>query len=267
MSRPATVPPGLAAALLVLRAGLCAGQIVSPAPGAPAATPGPLARYAFHVSVLRSAPADIDYQWDAEIGGDLDLVDYGAGRVTFLATYETIVGDERRTFDPIQGNYLLDLSASWRAPAVELFGVLHHVSRHLSDREKRQPVDWNMVGGRVLGRLHRGRTTLVLSAHVLWVVQRAFVDYAREIGGEVALVQERGAGRALLLRASIARLGLIAGAARPVPIDARTEVGVRLPGRAAAVEIVGGLERRADAVTLAPGGRTAVLVGVRVVSP
>jgi hypothetical protein len=267
MSRGARAELGLAAGLLLLGPGVAGAQIVSPAPAPAAAAPGPLSRYGFHLSVLRSAPADLLYRWDADIGGDLDLVDYGAGRLTFLANYETIVGNQRRNVDPVQGNYLLDLSASWRAGGVELFGVLHHVSRHLSDREKPRPVDWNMVGGRALGRIRRGGAALVVSAHALWTVQRSFVDYAREIGGHVAFARELSPRRAFLLRGSIAVLDVVAGASRGAQLDVRAESGLRLAGGVAAAEIVGAVERRADALTLAPGPRAAVLAGVRFVRP
>ena len=49
---------------------------------------------------------------DASIDRILNFVDYGHGRVRFVANYEAVLGEELRNFDPNQGNYLLDLSAS-----------------------------------------------------------------------------------------------------------------------------------------------------------
>jgi len=38
---------------------------------------------------------------------------------------------------------------STRVKGFYVAGVFHHLSRHLADRAKRPPVDWNMFGGRV----------------------------------------------------------------------------------------------------------------------
>ena len=68
--------------------------------------------------------------------------------------------EEFRQFDPNQGNYTLEGSGSVRAGPIEVAGVFHHVSRHLSDRPKRFPVDWNMIGGRIRAATARGRSEL-----------------------------------------------------------------------------------------------------------
>ena len=47
------------------------------------------------------------FVWDTNFGGELDVVDYGTGRATFVANYQAILGDEFRHFDPNQGNYIL----------------------------------------------------------------------------------------------------------------------------------------------------------------
>ena len=92
-----------------------AAQIASTSPGEAIPAPGLLSRYRFHLNAVRLTVDEPEFNWDADFGGDIDLLDYRAGRVTFLSNYEVILGDERREFDPVQGNYTLDLSASWRA--------------------------------------------------------------------------------------------------------------------------------------------------------
>jgi hypothetical protein len=125
-----------------------------------------LPRFDFLVSMEHLFSEERRFVWDANFGGDLDIVDYGGGRLTFVANYQTILGSEFRAFDPNQGNYTLEGAASARAGAFELAGVFHHVSRHLSDRPKRHPIDWNMIGGRIRGGGVRGRTELQARADV-----------------------------------------------------------------------------------------------------
>ena len=60
-----------------------------------------------------SSGDDPRYVWDADFGGELDIVDYGAGRVTFEANYQVVLGEEIRSFDPNQGNYILAGLASF----------------------------------------------------------------------------------------------------------------------------------------------------------
>ena len=73
--------------------------------------------------------------WDADFGGELDVVDYGVGRFTFEANYQVVVGEEIRYFDPNQGNYILAGNVSTHA-GFEIAGQLYHQSRHLADRPK-----------------------------------------------------------------------------------------------------------------------------------
>ena len=90
--------------------------------------------------------------WDTHWGADFDLVDYVKGRVSFLVDYQAVLGNEFRPFDPNQGNYMLEFSGSRRLGRTELVGAFHHVSRHLSDRPKRQAIAMNVLEGRVLRR-------------------------------------------------------------------------------------------------------------------
>ena len=146
-----------------------------------------LTRYRFHLDAEHVASSDPRFVWDADFGGDVDFVDYGRGRITALANYEVFLGNQFRSFDPNQGNYTLDLSASLRFGGNEVFGVFHHISRHLSDRPKVFSVDWNMAGVRVVRRTARGRLEMMVEGRALGVLKRSYVDYTAEIGGGLDL--------------------------------------------------------------------------------
>ncbi|MBI4887011.1 MAG: hypothetical protein HY824_07955 [Acidobacteria bacterium] len=74
-----------------------------------------LSRFAFQVGLEHFVADDPRFVWDAHWGGDVDLVDYGRGALTFAATYQTVLGSQFRDFDPVQGNYTLEAAASARA--------------------------------------------------------------------------------------------------------------------------------------------------------
>ncbi len=92
---------------------------------APAAAQQPvqfLPRFDFHLAAEHLSDDDPRFAWDADFGGEVDVVDYRAGRVTFTANYEVVMGDQFRRFDPNQGNYILAGSASARAGEIEVAG-------------------------------------------------------------------------------------------------------------------------------------------------
>jgi len=137
-----------------------------------------LADYNFHISLEAISNADPRFTWDACAGGDLDVVDFGWGRLTLLADYEVIAGDELRPFDTTQGNYTLEASVALRVRGTELSGVLHHVSRHLGDRPKPSSVAWNVLGVRIRRRFGSESTAVDVGAGIGSIVQHASVDYA-----------------------------------------------------------------------------------------
>jgi hypothetical protein len=205
-----------------------------------------LPRFDFHVSMEHLFSEEIPYVWDANFGGDIDLVSVGRTRATFVANYQTILGSEFRAFDPNQGNYILEGSVSVRAGAVEAAGVFHHVSRHLSDRPKRNAVDWNMVGGRVRGGGRHARIEYDARVDVRRVIQHTFVDYRWEIDGEVAtrlMLQPRVA---LMATGAWRMLGVDGTRGRDNQHGFRGEGGVRLVGRSAALELFLAAEQRVD---------------------
>lgn len=258
---------GLLLALLLAPPAADAQIASRPAGPAPPA-PGPLSRYRFHLDAIRLFTDEPQYRWDADFGGDLDLFDYRTGRFTFLSNYEVILGDERRAFEPMQGNYTLDLSASYRTRFGEVFAVFHHLSRHLSDRTKPEPVDWNMLGVRVMRPYSRGRVAVTGSAHALWTVQRSFVDYDAEYGGEVRLQYQLDRRSSAFARTTLHVFDTdeaIAGRGRQT--GARVEGGVRLSGAAATLELVAGVERRIDFAPLQFAARSWAFVGFRLLHP
>ena len=101
------------------------------------ATVGFLTSYRFHLNASGRVPSEDNFVWDADFGGDLDLVDLQYFRVNLLVNFESILGKQKRAVDPNQGNYTIDVSAWWRTvvPDAGLGFTLHHVSRHLTHRD------------------------------------------------------------------------------------------------------------------------------------
>ena len=184
----------------------------------------------------------------------MDVVDYGAGRVTFRTDYEAVLGRERHRYDLNQGNYTFDATGSYRVRPVELSAVISHVSRHLVDRENVPAISWNAIGVRAEYTSTKRTSASARSAPVLegeleltHAIKPAFVDYVwlthmridarHPINDRVSLVtsaygEVRGVNH--LFRDERVCGGWFEG-------------GVRLNGRAAAVELVVGYERRLDA--------------------
>lgn len=256
------------AAVFTLMAMPAAAQTAMAPPPAEASTSSPalLSRFDFSVGMEHISSEDQRFVWDAYWGAELDLVDYGAGRLMFAAAYQTILGEEFRIFDPNQGNYMLAGSASARAGALEVAGVFHHVSRHLSDRPKRFPVDWNMIGARVLGSGVRGRTELRGRVDLRRVIQRSFVDYEWELDGET-VARIRVAPRAAIVAGGGARiLGVDESRGRGTQYGLRGEGGIRFDGGAAALELFVAAERRIDPYQLEFATATWVTAGFRLIS-
>lgn len=253
----------LAPALLLLMAARpAAAQSVRP----PA--PGFLAAYRFHLNAASIATDDQRFVWDADLGGDVDLIDYGAGRLNFLANYEVVLGDEFRAFDPNQQNYTLDVSSSLRAGGGEIAAVFHHVSRHFSDRPKRFAIDWNSLGVRVAHTAAEGRAHVDTHARYERIVKRSFVDYAWEAGVGAAVRYAIASRLAVIGSGEIAWLGIDRDlSARDRQRAGRAEGGVRIMGRGGALELFVAVERRVDAHPLDRETRTWALVGFRLLSP
>jgi hypothetical protein len=226
-----------------------------------------LSRTAFFVSAEHLSGDDPRFVWDAHFNGSVDLVDYGAGRVTFDADYEVVLGEELRPFDTNQGNYILAGSASRRLGAYEIAGVFHHESRHMADRPKRDPVDWNMVGMRVQREFAAGGGhRLDARIEARGVVQKSFVDYRWELAGRLRHQSPLAARLELVLGVGVQVLGVDGSAGRGTQVGVRSEGAVRFDGRAAAAELFVAAERRVDPWPLTHSTASWIAVGFRLLT-
>lgn len=226
-----------------------------------------LSRYDFLILLAGLDINDNRFSWDARAGADLDVVDYVVGRVSVRAEYEALLGNEQQLFDPNQGLYTLEASSSFRAGPNEFAAVLHHVSRHLSDRANTRGIGMNVVGGRVLRRIPVGAATVDLRADVGRITKRSYVDYTWRAQIDLVARRPLTARLGLLGRAFGETYGVnqrIAG--REGQRGGRLEGGVRISGRAAALELFAGYERVVDAVPLDRQPRRWAFGGFRVVN-
>ena len=251
-----------------MRAAACFFAVLAAA--VPAAAQAPtvefLPRSVFHMGAARLSSDDIRFSWDADFGGEIDFVDFGRGRITFVGNYQVVMGDELKAFDPNQGNYILEGSASGRFPGVELAAVFYHQSRHLSDRAKTQPVDWNMLGVRARRAWIAGPMHVDARADVRGSVQRTLVDYRWELDARARADRVLRPGVGVLVAGSVRRLGVDGSQNRGGQTGYRVEGGVRLDGRAGAVELFVAGERRIDPYPLEFSTMTWVTAGFRLLS-
>ena len=231
--------------------------------------PGFLTSYRFHLNALHLGSGSDSFVWDTDFGGDLDVFDLQHFRGNVLVNFESIFGQQIRAIDPNQGNYTVDLSTWWRTviPGAELGATFHHVSRHLSDREKEFAIAWNMVGFQFTSPLVLGGWDVDMGYRLLKILQRSFVDYTGEIGGSVQ------ASRPLHRRVSL----IVGGELTAVTVSAadrgrgnqfgsRIEIGARFPGRAGVGEVFFSREQRIDANPLDLAPTTFTMAGFRFLS-
>ena len=119
---------------------------------------------------------------------------------------------------------------SGRLRGFEAALVFHHESRHLSDRAKREPVDWNMVGARVERRLQVGRAALDARVDVRSVIQQSLVDYDWEFDGGLRGRYPLTSRVALVGAGAVRRIAVDGSRDRDDQTGARIEGGVRVDG-------------------------------------
>lgn len=225
-----------------------------------------LPRATFRLTGEHLSSDDARYVWDTRFAGELDVIDYGVGRATFLISYEAVLGEQLRAFDPNQGNYILAASASARAAGLELAGVFHHESRHLSDRIKIVPVDWNMLGGRVSKAVTSGRARMAGRADLRGVVQKSFVDYTWEFDLVMSSHLALRPRVALISAVDLRVLGVDGSRNRSTQTGFRGEGGMRFEGKAGAAELFLAAERRIDPYPLEFSTVTWVSAGFRLLT-
>ena len=149
--------------------------------------------------------------------------------------------------------------------------MFYHLSRHLSDRVKRQPVDWNMLGGT---RRHDVRAAAATRRRVRAPTCAApctdtYVDYTWELDAGVRVHQPRAtARRPSVGRRIAAAVWAWTGQREPRHADRVSRRG-RLAvstGTAGAIELFVAVERRIDPYQLEFGTATWASVGMRLLS-
>jgi hypothetical protein len=223
-------------------------------------------RYDFHLNAEHLSHDDPRYVWDMNYGGELDLFAYRSTRMTFVANYQAMLGEQMWEFDPNQGNYVLGGSLMTVINGVEVGPVFYHQSRHLSDRAKDFPVDWNMLGGRVAKHIEEGGTTLDLRLDLRRTIQRTYVDYQWELDAGGIAQFRLHPHLALVGRGFLRRLTVDGSRNRGTQTGGRVDGGIRIDGAKGAVEFFLAVERRIDPYQLEFGTERWTSVGMRLLS-
>jgi hypothetical protein len=236
---------------------------------APPDAPGLFTHAQFHMVVDLLVPTAEPFVWNAEAGGEFDVVDVGRARLNLLAHYQAVLGRELQPFDPVQGNYRLQALGALRLGGRrgELGLYLNHVSRHLGDRPKEFGIAWNTLGLQYGWRGGRGNWHVEAVGRGAWVVLRNFVDYRATLEADLFATRPvaplvdlfvRGAAGHTFVRPGVERRDSLLGY--------RAETGVRVAGRRASADLYLGVEQRGDADALTRESRRWLVVGLRILS-
>ena len=214
-----------------------------------------LSRYDFQLEInVLSGDNGNQYRWDAHYGGSVDVFNYVKGRTTFVGDYEAVIGSELRPFDPNQGNYILEPATSWFIGDNEVAFVFHHVSRHLSDRPKTFAVAYNIIEGRYLRKFELANDTSVsVRTSGGHLAQHSDVDYTWAFDWDVMARHRMNPHVEWYGRSTGELFGvdpLVRNEDRGVQYTTRLEVGTRLTGGKADLELFVGAEHRLDASLL-----------------
>lgn len=228
---------------------------------------GLLTGYAFNLGLETLSGDDPRYQWDFDLGGEVDLLRIGPGRVNLAVNFENVLGEILQRFDPIFGNYTIDTLGGATTHGVELAAVFHHVSRHLGDRAKPFGIAWNMLGIRATWLGRPGGVEVQARGWAQGTVNRYFVDYAGEVGGDVLAERAFNDKVSVVVRGTLDAMFIDGSESdRGTQVGGRIEGAVRLTGSGAAVEFYVAADRRVDADPYEQKPETWGLLGLRVVN-
>jgi hypothetical protein len=232
-----------------------AAQTPAPQPAAAwSPVPGFVPRTAVSVSLSRLDAGDARFSWAMRFNADIDVFDYKRGRVNFYGDYDAVFGVERRVFDLNHQNYTLDISSTYRRGRSEYFAVIHHVSRHLSDRQNDRAVAWNTIGvaaAREFGNIS-GPSSSHLRFDLAKVFQRTFTDYTWTAWLTAGTERALGPKLRLYGKANGGLVGVdktVSGRDRLCGF--RFESGLHLLGKAGGFDAFVAYERRIDGYPLA----------------
>lgn len=251
---------------LVLTAARAAAQTPAPQPGTPSSpVPGFVTRTGVSISLVDLHSHDPRFDWAARFHGDVDVVDYKIGRLNLFGEYDAVFGRERRVFDLNHENYTIDVSATLRRGRSEFFGVIHHVSRHLTDRQNDRAVAWNAAGAaaqRMFGsETAGGRVRLDLAQ----VFQHTYNDYTWTAWLTAEVHRAIGGNRLLYGKTHGGFQGVdqkVAG--RDRLCGARFEGGLHLNGKAGGADLYIAYERRIDAWPLSYQRGRLIEIGAKI---
>lgn len=241
-----------------------AGQAPDGEGGPASVDQGFLSRADFRFGWASLLTSDQRFDWQGEIGFDLDIVRRGTTRLRLRGEYQGVLGRERRRYDLNHGNYGFEVSGATAVGRAEVAAISQHVSRHLSDRDNVPAISWNTIGVRVASTWTNleglgpeppstrddavGTTRVDGEIEISRAMQQAYVDYAWISRATVSW--RRAIAPAVALTATAT--GEVIGVKREVlardrVCGGRVEGGVRIYGGAAALEAFAGYERRIDA--------------------
>lgn len=260
--------PGRLAVLCALALGAtrAAAQTPAPQPGTPASpVPGFVTRTGVSIALVDLHSRDPRFDWAARFHGDVDVIDYTAGRLNLFGEYDAVFGTERRIFDLNHENYTIDVSATLRRGRAEFFGVIHHVSRHLADRQNDRAVAWNAAGAAAQRLLGDDRAGGRVRFDLARVFQHTYTDYTWTAWLTADGHHAAGGNRVLYGKAHGGVQGVdhqVAG--RDRLCGARVEGGLHLKGRAGGADLYLAYERRIDAFPLSYQRGQLIEIGARV---
>jgi hypothetical protein len=225
---------------------------------------GLMTRSAFSVTIAGMETDDPRFSLGERGRADLDLVGYRRGRINFFIETELVMGSERRAFDLNQANIVFETSASYRVGGIDIAGVVHHVSRHVVDREFDRVPAWHTVGLRIGRTIVTPRSNIDINADYGGIVQHTFVDY-RWTSQLTLRVDRALRTRTRLFAAGSGGLVGVDGSVlgRDRQNGARIEGGLRFLGERAAFDLVAAHERRVDAYPSSRGASSWLEFGFR----